>query len=1038
MEPGKSKSHTDWESLIAEGPWLRRLAAALVGRDQADDLAQEVVVQALGHQPPEEPLALRAWLRTVAKRLAGRRVSREQNRHRAENRAAKGEATEDRTRDRLELHMRLTKAILDLDPPYRSVLTMRYLEDKGIAEIAEEFGLTEVATRKRISRGLEKLRKDLDREFSSRAGWHGALAFTFGDLPRPPAPVAVAALPVLGGTLFSLVLMKKVVMATVVLGALAVGYPWITKGWQGDLKVAQEEASAVEPAQAPGESVDRSQPVVAEVDAGQRQQIEAPVGKTARGGPWVRVQDAAGQTPQAARLVRVDRSGNMAELQLDGLGRAPIGDAVEGTRFVGKAEGHSCQGIVLQDPGTDLILTLDRAVTLTGRVFIDRKPAQSGLDLQLQQIAFSQQDLFEGLDRGQVIGNLKSLKMLATESWTVTQAGGAFSFAGVDSHALCRVLLSDSYRVSKTEGTRRFFYPPTEQVEIYATRQNYLRGRIAWLESSDPFDGSLLLEGRSRISGSEIQKRVPVAPSGAFEVGLWFAEEDDPDSGLEWDRVVLRARQKGGPWQDFSFDLDLGTVPRDVGVLRVARHPSCELVVQDEAGMPVEGACLLTDNEIYHSDSEGKATMVVPEGAEVLAMAVGYSSQKFMPKAQAAGVQTVTLLAGSALEIHTGMKTRGQSELEIPRVRVQLPGTYVERHSIGASNTLGLVHSPFVGSVGRITLLDKGAVSLEFSPENGLIRVPGLEPGELVSLSALDRFGNSLLEKEVPMPRTTGTHSVNLGEGFSGMATLVVDWDHLAGLDLEHARANLGTLGKGGTYRLTPASPSIGPLAPGRYTMTAEAPRCVSQFFPIELKAGENRQRIAMQPGREITFEFRSKRGDNFLPGQYRIEYKGGQVSRDGFRWTEKELVARAVPFVTGELVVRFGVEELRYAIDAEGTDYVFEAPDLGGLRLKMDDVPSYAEGSAKLFLSAYPVQASTALKPGPPSGEPPIGSFGKSRTVAPSASGTMQLEGPLEVGDYRVFVRWQQPVDGEIYTLLETTVTIQYGQTSTVKWLVK
>jgi len=62
--------------------------------------------------------------------------------------------------EKLALRMELLDELAQLEPAYKDVLSMRYIDDLNFDEIAKSLNITESNTRKRVSRGLKKL-KDL-------------------------------------------------------------------------------------------------------------------------------------------------------------------------------------------------------------------------------------------------------------------------------------------------------------------------------------------------------------------------------------------------------------------------------------------------------------------------------------------------------------------------------------------------------------------------------------------------------------------------------------------------------------------------------------------------------------------------------------------------------------------------------------------------------------------------------------------------------------------------------------------------------------
>ena len=78
----------DTEQLLAQVPWIRRLAARVAGDAHlAEDLAQDALIVALGERRPDgagstsEPAALRRWLAAVVQNLG--RTRRRSERRRA-------------------------------------------------------------------------------------------------------------------------------------------------------------------------------------------------------------------------------------------------------------------------------------------------------------------------------------------------------------------------------------------------------------------------------------------------------------------------------------------------------------------------------------------------------------------------------------------------------------------------------------------------------------------------------------------------------------------------------------------------------------------------------------------------------------------------------------------------------------------------------------------------------------------------------------------------------------------------------------------
>lgn len=163
--------------LLAESSWVRSVAHRLV-RDAslADDLVQEAYLRAL-ESPPRDRLAIRAWFRTVLRRLAYgsfRDRQRQQEKQREACQPETPESVEDLV-ERVEDQRRVAGIVTDLEEPYREVVLLRYFSDLSSQQIAERLGIPASTARVRLKRGLEKVRDKLDREYGDRQAWCLAL-----------------------------------------------------------------------------------------------------------------------------------------------------------------------------------------------------------------------------------------------------------------------------------------------------------------------------------------------------------------------------------------------------------------------------------------------------------------------------------------------------------------------------------------------------------------------------------------------------------------------------------------------------------------------------------------------------------------------------------------------------------------------------------------------------------------------------------------------------------------------------------------------
>ncbi|MEM7310603.1 MAG: sigma-70 family RNA polymerase sigma factor [Planctomycetota bacterium] len=154
------------DELLRHASWIRNLAKDLTRHhEDAEDVAQEVFLRAVQHPPPEglDERRLRAWLRVVVRNLAVRRFHSDSGRRSREAAAARPEEAEAfrAVGSGDELVERLNAALGRLDEDSRRILLLRYEEDLPPREIARRLGLTGLVARKRLSRALARLRREL-------------------------------------------------------------------------------------------------------------------------------------------------------------------------------------------------------------------------------------------------------------------------------------------------------------------------------------------------------------------------------------------------------------------------------------------------------------------------------------------------------------------------------------------------------------------------------------------------------------------------------------------------------------------------------------------------------------------------------------------------------------------------------------------------------------------------------------------------------------------------------------------------------------
>jgi len=189
--------HLPVEALLEHGTFLRALARGLLGdEDRAEDAVQDAYRSALEHPPRIDSApgtgthrsATRSWLATVVQNHARNILRGEVRRADRERLAARAESAQDDVADRLRTQRRVMGAVEALREPYRTVVFLRYAEGLPPREIARRTGAPVETVRSQVQRGLELLRRDLDREYGDRASWCAAIV----PLAAPHARFATA------------------------------------------------------------------------------------------------------------------------------------------------------------------------------------------------------------------------------------------------------------------------------------------------------------------------------------------------------------------------------------------------------------------------------------------------------------------------------------------------------------------------------------------------------------------------------------------------------------------------------------------------------------------------------------------------------------------------------------------------------------------------------------------------------------------------------------------------------------------------------
>jgi RNA polymerase sigma factor (sigma-70 family) len=151
MTPG------DEELYRKHGDRLMRLATALVGPSDAEDVFSAAVVRTLGSPRWSETKNKSAYLHRAVVNEAKRLFERTSNRKKRELLWA--------SPDRLyptEIHPEVTNAVAELSTQQRAAVFLTYWADLPGAEVAELLGVSVGTVRQHLSRARTALRRTLD------------------------------------------------------------------------------------------------------------------------------------------------------------------------------------------------------------------------------------------------------------------------------------------------------------------------------------------------------------------------------------------------------------------------------------------------------------------------------------------------------------------------------------------------------------------------------------------------------------------------------------------------------------------------------------------------------------------------------------------------------------------------------------------------------------------------------------------------------------------------------------------------------------
>ncbi len=994
-----STSQNSIQALLMDEAWLRRLARGLVGEADADDLTQDVLIAAIKAPPRERGIQLRAWAKTVARRMAMRRGGRDRTRQLAEQGAARPEDADQQSEQRLLLHRRLTDSILSLKAPYRTVLVMRYLEEQKTAEIAERLQITPTAARTRISRGLAKLREILDGEFGDRGQWMNALgpmAFGAGWQGMLPAfKTSTALVPASVGALtpvLALLTMKKLLVTSIVLCvALLVG----VLALQNWLRAPAGDPPASAFVQ--GQAIDKPLEVdlVAKNVTANRDSVAPAAQEPAGPGtPQIHLVDSQGKAISDGVGAWVDTDMQVHILEFDEAGQADLPEAALGSMCLVRAPGLAIEDFLVESVERDVTVTVRELVTLYGRLLVDGVPAVETMEFECAW-SFVPNSPFQrkGPMGSKHIGTLESLDLVSGKCWARLLPGGRLEFEGVQPLSSGHIALPKHLKVlPEASSSWATFESTSGELYIEATGLPHVKGQLVWADDRSPYTGWSNASFTDRKNGTFDTVYASSSRSGEFSIALEYLNGNE-DDGLKHVAVRVRAYGEGvRKGQEFTCLLEGDLLQWDMGILPVERTRLDQVLVVNGEGLSIPNAFVMGSQGEGRTNDQGLLELPLEPGELVGVLAMGFLPGHLdvdSASVNSDGQYVVALAEGVGMRIHT-QGAEGAESPPLPAiVRLYFPNELVDSPR-GVRNLLLKSLRGF-----SLSLRSERSLMVELDAPPKPIELPGLIPGAVIKAEVLDVFRNPLLQKEFVVRSELGTMDVELVPRLDRLGTLEIAVVDEFGQPLGLAKVE-GVPERG----IRPRFYSVGkpttvhPLALGEHQFVVTSEGRASKTMTMQVVAGKQSERVVLYPGRDLAVQFQDEQGREQWVDELSLLHANGRLFIEQELEPGQAIEFSGVPQEPMELLVRVGTRTFRRAVDADQTRVEPVLPSMGKLRVHFEEIPqiSAAHGRLSLFVDEVSPTDTETLK--------------RKDSFNEGANGAWDMRAALHPGEYQVQVR--------------------------------